>query len=223
MQGTKQASDRRIEIGLKMAMVTQCADRDEKIARLSDLDLIDYRETTNFEGWSDHSSCGQASFDQRHDRTKELTFREHQPPNGDRQGEAPRAGAAWIEVKHAVLHFHSGTVGMPRDNCVKSGRRRIDVEFLHIVQDVHATIVDLNDFGLRQCVGPGSLVDIAANCKQWCDRPQAFEHVWAADVARMDDQGAIAQRRNCPRPQQPMGIRYDANVSFHVGYQDPRR
>jgi hypothetical protein len=32
---------------------------------------------------------------------------------------------------------------MPCDNRIRAGRRRIQIEFVHIVQDVHTTIVDL--------------------------------------------------------------------------------
>src|SRR5580700_3075641 len=63
-----------------------------------------------------------------------LGARYDDPRERDRQLDSPRAGAAGIEVEHALAHRNRGPVRMPIDHRCQAGGRRIEVELGNIVE-----------------------------------------------------------------------------------------
>ena len=76
---------------------------------------------------------------------------------------------------------------MAEDHNLEAGRCRLQVEFREIVQHVDGNASELDDFSFRQLVGPGSLVDIAANGRHWRDGGKFFHNLGRADVSGVKD------------------------------------
>ena len=80
--------------------------------------------------------------------------RDVQARDGDRELEAARAGAARIEIEHALACFGDGLVRVSRDDGGESRRGGIDVELGEIVQQINVVRADLDDLSERQRARP---------------------------------------------------------------------
>lgn len=68
-----------------------------------------------------------------------------QTPHCHGQRKPPGTRAAGIEIEHAVLLAHHGSMRMASDDCMHSGRERIQVEFVEVMQDIQEFVTGLND------------------------------------------------------------------------------
>src|SRR5260221_1079035 len=89
--------------------------------------------------------------------------RHAQPAERDRQGEAPRTGAAGIDEQHAVLFPATRLVRMTGDDGPEPGSGRIEIELGDIVDDEDDGIADLQHRRVGQRRRPFASVDIAAH------------------------------------------------------------
>jgi hypothetical protein len=99
------------------------------------------------------------------------SFEKVEASEGEGQRETAGAGAAGVDIEDAVAPVGFGFVGVSADDDVVSGGRRIEVEFLKIVEDVDRNVVECDDFGQREGGGPGCGVHVAAHGE---DRSDGF-------------------------------------------------
>ena len=99
---------------------------------------------------------------------------------------------------------------MTADDDLKTCGGRINIERSDVVNhaDLHRT--SLEDADLRNAHRPCVAVVVAANGRHGSNTGKCFEDARIADVARMDNEIAAAQRCQCFRPHQTMGVRHDA-------------
>ena len=75
-------------------------------------------------------------------------------------------------------------------------QRRTDViELCKVMQDVDGHLCDLEDLGFRNRFRPGPFIVVAAHGGQWRQAPQLIQHPGVADIARVNDEIAAAQKR----------------------------
>jgi hypothetical protein len=84
-----------------------------------------------------------------------------QPADRHRQLEAPRAGAAGIEVEHAVARLLLRTVAVAGDHDFESRSLGFQVKLRKIVQNIDGDAAEFDDFRFRKFARPRRLVDIA--------------------------------------------------------------
>lgn len=110
-----------------------------------------------------------------------------QPPHADRQLEAPRSGAAGVEIQHSGARFLFRDVAVARDYHAETGRLGFQIQSAQVVQHIHRNAADFEDFGLRQSLGPRTVIDVAAYRDNRSDLRQPIENRGIAHVAGMDD------------------------------------
>src|SRR3954468_24217504 len=59
-----------------------------------------------------------------------------QPGQRDRQLEAPRTGAARVQIEHAVLLVEARLMAVAADHGGEAGRARLQVELVQVVQQI---------------------------------------------------------------------------------------
>ena len=63
------------------------------------------------------------------------------------------------------------------DHRAETGRSRIEVELIRVVEDVENRTFDFDDLSFRQAAGPGAFVDVAANGCDRSERSQSIENI----------------------------------------------
>lgn len=107
--------------------------------------------------------------------------------NCDRQAEASWSRAAWIDEFHAVTFGHQGFMRVSGNDDVEAGGARVDVHFLHIVEDVDTDTFQLQCEVKRDLRCPLALVVVPSDRIDGRNRAQLLENLGAADVACMND------------------------------------
>jgi hypothetical protein len=74
------------------------------------------------------------------------------------------------------------------------------------VKHVEEGVLDFDDLGCGQALGPGVLVDVAADCGDWSDGSQSLENIRGADVAGVDDAVRAAKSVERLGPQEAVRI-----------------
>ena len=71
---------------------------------------------------------------------------------------------------------------------VESGRGRVQVEFVYIVEDIQAGFTRLHHFRILQVPGPFPPVHVSSNRRHRSHGAQSLENPRAAHIAGMDDE-----------------------------------
>ncbi len=74
-----------------------------------------------------------------------------------------------------------------RDHDVEPGRCRLHIKLREIVQQVDGNAAKLDNVSVRQLTGPYSLVDVAADSSQGCDRGELRQNLGRTDVSGVQD------------------------------------
>jgi hypothetical protein len=72
------------------------------------------------------------------------------------------AGTAGIDIQHPITLLHRWLVRVSRYNNLKSSRRRIEIQFRQVVEDVDEDIADSKNLGFGDCFCPRTSVVVAA-------------------------------------------------------------
>src|ERR1035438_2296923 len=154
---------------------------------------------------------------QRDELDLERHPRQIQPRHGDRQPEPPPPGASWIDVQHARPFAAGRLVRMPRDHYAEPSRRRIEVQFVQIVQHVDECVASFGDGSHGQRLRPPAVVDIASDSYHRRHRPERCEDFGRAYVTGVDDQVRPRQRLHRFRAKQAVCVRDQANYQHFIG------
>lgn len=100
---------------------------------------------------------------------------------------------------------------MPRDHRVEPSGFGLQIELRQIVQHINGNACDLDGFSFRQSARPRTLVDIAANRGHGRNMLELFKNLRRANITRMNDVAHSAQRIQCFRTKQSVGIGDDAD------------
>ena len=136
-------------------------------------------------------------------------------PQADRELEAARAGAAWIEVKNPVFLFHFGLVAVAVDNRAESSGFGLQVELREIVEEVDGDAADFYEFGRGQFTGPGFDIHVAADGGDGSNAAERVEDFASANVARVEDVVGAAKSFDGFGAEQAVGI--GNNAENHAG------
>ena len=129
-----------------------------------------------------------------------------EPRYGHRQIEAARAGASRIHVQHSAFFGLARLVRMPAHDHLKSGRNRIEIEGMNVMQDVNRCAVNFNCLGFRQGSGPRLGIHISSHRKYRRDVFQRCKNFGITDIACVNDQLRTFQRAERLRAQQSVGV-----------------
>src|SRR5437588_3446859 len=110
-----------------------------------------------------------------------------QSSHTDWQLEAPWPGAAGIEVKHTVFHFLFRFVRVAADHHLESRCLRMQIERIHIMQNVDTDSRQFYNFCLRKAAAPGFLIDIAANGSDRRNFLQDGNNIFRTNIPGMND------------------------------------
>jgi len=123
-----------------------------------------------------------------------------------RQGKAPGAGAAGVEVKDPIFALHMRTVGVAEDHRGQARRRGVQVQAEEFVEDVELDLPHLHHLGLGEGPAEVAPVGIAPHRVDRGQGPQRLQNLGAANVPGVDDQFHPPQGLQRLGPQQPMGV-----------------
>ena len=98
-------------------------------------------------------------------------------------------------------------VRMPGHHHAEPGRRRVEIQFVHVMQDVDECAANLGNGCRGQRGRPSAGVHIPPHCYYRRNGPQRVQNLGSTHVTRVDDQVRAGQRAHCLRPQQAMRIR----------------
>ena len=116
------------------------------------------------------------------------------------------AGAAWIEIQHAVLLFDLGLMAVTVDDHAESGGFRLQVELREIMKHVNRNASGFDNFGHGQPLRPGLGVDIAADRGNGRDFRQRLQNFRSTNVAGVENALRSAQSLNRFGPQQSVSV-----------------
>jgi hypothetical protein len=151
------------------------------------------------------------SHTQRNDFSLDLSLANREVPHRHRQFEAPRPGAAGIEIKHAAARLLLRNMAVPRDHDLEPCRFRLQIELCQIVQNINRNAADLDDFSFRQPARPRGCVDIAANGRHGRENRELLKNFRRAHISRVNDVFRSAQRLDRFGPKQPVSVGNDAD------------
>ena len=141
----------------------------------------------------------------------EPSARDLDPGHCDREREAARTRAPGVEEEHPLADLGAGTVRVAAHHGREARRGGIEIELGEVVQQVEGQRSDLGHLGRRERVGPRAPVDVPAHRGDGCERTQRLQHLAPADVARVEDVRAAAQRVERLRPHEAVRVRDDAD------------
>ena len=136
----------------------------------------------------------------------ELATLDGEPGQRDGQREPARAGAAGIQVEHAVAPLCPRAVRVSEDHRGEAGGHGVEVERGPVVQHVKLQAARLDHVGDRQRRGPDRGVDVATHRQGRSDLAQAIEDLARADIAGVQDQIRALQGVEGLSPQQPVRV-----------------
>lgn len=155
-------------------------------------------------------SSGRLNLLQIHELDLPGFHRQIQSRDGDRQGKASRAGAAGIYVENARLFALQIFVRVAADDDLETCGERIQIQSMHIVQNVDRNFAGLRYGGFGQfAAGPFFGVYVSTNSDNGSYFAELRQDVSVADVACVHDQFGAAQR----------GQRFFAQQTMRVGNQ----
>ena len=80
-----------------------------------------------------------------------LNLSSRNPESRHRHWQLKTTGActARVDKEHSLPVFNTRTVGVPRDDCLKTGSSRVEIKVVDVVQDIEVHTVGFDYFGLR--------------------------------------------------------------------------
>src|SRR5579862_2957807 len=122
------------------------------------------------------------------------------------QSESARAGAAGIDVQHAVTSFALWPMRMAGNDDVEPVFRRVDAASCDVVNHENVHAADVEALGFAQPRRPRAAIVVAAHGGHRRDHRKLGENRRLADVARMHDEMAAFEHRHCLGAQQPVRV-----------------
>jgi hypothetical protein len=107
--------------------------------------------------------------------------------NCNRQAKPSRTRAAWIDELHAITLGHHWLVRVAGYDDVEAGGSRVNVHFLHVMQDVNADTFQFQCEVNRDLRGPGTLVIVSPDRIHGRYGAQLLENLGPADVPCVND------------------------------------
>ncbi len=120
--------------------------------------------------------------------------------------EPSRTRTAWIEVDYSRPFRASGLVRMPAHHHTESRGGRVKIERLDIMQHVDQRVACFRHGRFRKRIGPGTVIGVAPDGHHGRQLFERFDDFRSADVTRVDDQFAAAQRLERFLPQKAMRV-----------------
>ena len=117
-----------------------------------------------------------------------------QARHSDGQLKPARAGASWIDVEHAITFKFSRLMGMPANNDVETGGRRVQVEGVHVVKNVEEDFARFRHRRFGQRPGPIGGVHVSAHGNDRSEFPQRSEDFRLAYITGMKNQLRTTKR-----------------------------
>ncbi len=145
------------------------------------------------------------------DLRPDVSSRDADPSYRHRQLEAPRTGAAWVDVENTLLRLDRRLMRVPEHNGREAGGSRIEIELRDVVKHPKHELTDLDCFRHGEVGRPGLGIDVAAHCNRGGNGAQLVDDIEISDVAGVDDEFRPTQRIKCLGSHEPMRIRDNAN------------
>lgn len=124
-----------------------------------------------------------------------------------------------MDEENSLAADHARFVRVSGDDDPDTGIR-IDIEFLHVVQNVNADAAQLQVEPQRQLTGPSSAIIVPAHGLHRCDGAQSRDHRGFADVTGMYDALHPGKRLHRFRSKEPVSIR-DQSDPVHPDHPMP--
>lgn len=112
---------------------------------------------------------------------------DEQLADSDWQLESLRAGAAGIEIEHAIFRLLLGNVGVAVDDGVDSRGFRLQIESFKNVQNVDGDPLKFEELSFWNISRPRLSIYVASDRGDWGDFAQSIENNRIADVPGVDD------------------------------------
>src|SRR5579883_2684616 len=134
---------------------------------------------------------------QLHDLALDRAPGDAEAADGDREAEAARAGAAGVEPEHAVRALAAGAVGVAGDHRGEAGGGgslgEAAPDLARVVEQEQRQAAGLDGGDLGEALGPGAVIVVAADRDERGPDGERFEHLGAADVARVQQPVAAGE------------------------------
>src|SRR5688572_1755745 len=91
------------------------------------------------------------------------TIRNLQLTDTDGQPKTTGTGASWIDVEDSIACLARRTMRVPKYYDTEARRRRIEVKFRDVVENIDGDIVNLEHLGLSDSIGPWAFVVVATH------------------------------------------------------------
>lgn len=135
----------------------------------------------------------------------------------DGEVKTPRPRTPRIEQDNAVADLYEGAMRVPANDGAETGCSRIEIQIVHVMDEIEQALPDLNNFVPGKGVCPFSLIHIAPHRHHRCYFPQPVDYLRIANVSCMDNQTRPFQCFERLRPDQAVRIGYDSDCfSVHV-------
>jgi hypothetical protein len=136
--------------------------------------------------------------------------------NRDRQFESPWTRTTGIHENNAIAMLDGRFVRVAGNHDLDAGCNWIDVELGKIVNRIDENPAELDQFRVRQRVGPCAPVVVAAHRRDRCKAREFFDDHRFADIAGVDDEITPAQEVNRLWSEKVMRIRNQADTNRSV-------
>lgn len=93
----------------------------------------------------------------------------------------------------------------------ESGYTWVEIELVHVMENIDVDFTDRNSFGFWQSFCPATLVAVPPDGNHWCDPSQFFQKPGIPYIARVDNEFRTFELGDRFGSQQPVSIRYDTN------------
>ena len=133
-------------------------------------------------------------------------------PDGDRQAEAARAGAAGVDEQHAVASFDLGLVRMPEHHHPESRRPRVNIQLQFIMPEIDRYRAELHHILQRDGIRPRPPVVVPPNDRDRGELAQLHQDFRLIDIARMEDVVAALQCSNGFFPHESVRVGYQPDA-----------
>lgn len=130
--------------------------------------------------------------------------------NRNRQVEAPRSSAAGIDKESPAQFFDYRLVRMAGDDSRESRGSWIELELRQVMKDVDCVAANLDHIVCGKTATPSARVVIATHGSDRRNGSERVQNRWVADVAAMNDEVRVVERIERLRPNQTVGICYQA-------------
>src|SRR5215467_9260458 len=142
-----------------------------------------------------------------------------QPRYGHRQLKPARTCAAGIDVENSIALELSGLVGMSADNDMEAGGCGIQVEGVHIVQNIKQNVAGSRNRAIGERLGPIPFVDVSAHGSYRREFSKSSKNFGLAHVASVKNQLGIAKRFQGLWAQQTVRIGDQPNSRGSCGHR----